>query len=76
MPQPAGSFYSVLIKNNGEYMPDAKDFLFNNVLVMDIGFGTFDFYGVKNRAIECKESIDDIGMREVLKQTSARFSMS
>lgn len=73
MPQPAGSFYSALIKNNGEYMPDAKDFLFSNVLVMDIGFGTFDFYGVKNRAIECRESIDDIGMREVLKNTSAKI---
>lgn len=70
MPQPAGSFYSALIRSNGEYMPDAKDFLYNNILVMDIGFGTFDFYGVKSRAIECRESINDIGMREVLKKTS------
>lgn len=70
MPQPAGSFYSAIIKQNGEYMPDAKDFLYNNTLTLDVGFGTCDFYGVKSRAIECKESIDNIGMREVLKRTS------
>lgn len=73
MPQPAGSFYSALIRSNGEYMPDAREFLFSNVLVMDIGFGTFDFYGIKSRTISCRESIDDIGMREVLKRTSAKI---
>lgn len=70
MPQPAGSLYSSLIRGNGDYASDAKDFLYQNTLVMDIGFGTFDFYGVKSRSIVCKESIDDIGMREVLKRTS------
>lgn len=70
MPQPAGSLYSTLIRSNGEYMPDAKDFLFNNVLILDIGAGTGDIYGIKSRTIVCRESVDNIGMRAVLKNTS------
>lgn len=73
MPQPAGSLYSALIKDDGTYIPNAKEFLFGNFLVMDIGFGTFDFYGIKSRSISCKESKDEIGMREVLKRTSKKI---
>lgn len=73
MPQPAGSLYSVLIKDDGKYIANAKDYLFGNVLVMDIGFGTFDFYGIKSRTITCKESIDEIGMRQVFKTTSKKI---
>lgn len=73
MPQPAGSYYSALIRSNGEYMPDAKKFLFGNVLVIDIGAGTGDIYGIKSRTIVAKESINNIGMREVLKKTSKQI---
>lgn len=73
MSQPSGALYSVLIKNDGVYVNDAKQILSSNVLVMDIGFGTFDFYGIKNRTIACKESIDEIGMREVLEHTSKKI---
>lgn len=73
MPQPAGALYSLLIKNDGNYVADAKNILSSNLLILDIGFGTFDFYGIKNRAISCKESIDEIGMREVLKKTSKKI---
>lgn len=73
MPQPAGSLYSILIRNDGNYVQNAKDILNSNVLVMDIGFGTFDFYGIKNRETVCKESINDIGMREVLAHTSKKI---
>ena len=73
MPQPAGSLYSILIKDNGEYRENAKDYLFNNLLIMDIGFGTFDFYGLKSRAIACTESVDDIGMRKVFSSVSAKI---
>ena len=73
MSQPAGALYSVLIKNDGQYVPDAKKLLCSNLLVLDIGFGTFDFYGIKNRSIVCKESIDEIGMREVLSHTTKKI---
>ena len=70
VPQPAGALYSVLIDDTGKFTHNAKHYLQSNVLVMDIGFGTFDFYGIKNRAVVCKETIDEYGMREVLQQTS------
>ena len=70
VPQPTGALYSVLIDETGKFTHNAKHYLESNVLVMDIGFGTFDFYGIKNRAVVCKETIDEYGMREVLQQTS------
>ena len=70
VPQPAGAMYSVMIDDTGKFTHNAKHYLNSNVLVMDIGFGTFDFYGIKNRAVVCKETIDEYGMREVLQQTS------
>lgn len=73
MPQPAGSYYSTIIRSNGEYMPDAKQFLYENVLVIDIGAGTGDIYGIKSRTIVSKESINNIGMREVFKRTSKQI---
>ena len=75
MAQPAGAFYSVIIKDDGSYSADARSYLFGNTLVIDIGFGTFDFYGLKNRALVCKESNDEIGMRQVLKSTSKKYWM-
>lgn len=73
MAQPSGALYSVLIKDDGVYVNNAKQILSSNVLVMDIGFGTFDFYGIKNRAIVCQESIDEIGMKKVFEQTSKKI---
>ena len=73
MPQPAGALYSVLIKNDGNYIGEAKKMLLSNILVIDIGFGTFDFYGIKNREVVCTDSIDDIGMKEVLRRTSKKI---
>lgn len=70
MEQPKGALYSYLIRNDGQYVSNAKSILCSNVLILDIGFGTFDFYGVKNRAAICKETIDDLGMKQVLKNTS------
>lgn len=71
MDQPAGALYSCLIKNDGYYVLGAKAILESNVLVMDVGFGTFDFYGFKSRQLVCRESIDDIGMKNVLKETAS-----
>lgn len=73
MPQPSGSLYSALIRQDGTYMPDAKRILFSNILVMDIGFGTFDYFGIKKQKPVCKESVDDVAMKQVLKETSNRI---
>lgn len=80
MPQPLGTFYSVMTLNDGTMsngkseglIPSAKELLYKNVLVMDIGFGTFDFYGTKNRTAETdkKVSKNDVGMKAVLTEVS------
>ena len=57
MPQPSGSLYSALIRQDGTYMPDAKRILFSNILVMDIGFGTFDYFGIKSRNRYAKKAL-------------------
>lgn len=73
MPQPAGTLYSSLITDEGSYVPDAKKILCSSTLILDIGFGTFDFFGIKDRAIVCEESINEIGMRAVLDRTSKKI---
>lgn len=73
MPQPAGALYSVLIRDDGKYIPEAKKYLRENILIMDIGFGTFDFYGIKNTVVVCKESLGNTGMRKVMQQTSEKI---
>lgn len=72
MSQPMGGLYSAVIRKDGTYTPDAVKILSGNVLVMDIGFGTFDFMGLKNRVTVCTESTDQLGMREVLSIVSKR----
>ena len=69
MPQPAGSLYSILIKNDGTFIPDAHQYLYSNIMIMDIGFGTFDLYGLEDRNVVYQESINDLGMRAVLEKT-------
>lgn len=73
MAQPTGALYSVLIGKDGKPAPNAKNILSDNTLVLDIGFGTFDFYGIKNRAIECTDTINDIGMHAVMEEVSKRI---
>ena len=71
IPQPAGSLYSAMINKNGEMIADyiAK----SSTLVADIGFGTFDFFGVDKGKVKCKASITDVGMLEVLKHLSKKI---
>lgn len=68
--QPCGSMYSVLITSDGNFIPHTNKILNSNTLVMDIGFRTYNYYGVKTREIVCKDSIDNIGMRMVMQEVS------
>lgn len=70
MAQPAGALYSALIENNAKYRPDAKKILFGKTLVADFGGGTGDLYGIKNRKLECCESLSNIGSGEIFKRVS------
>lgn len=66
MAQPAGTLSSLLFDDNGEKRENAKRFATSNVLVADIGFGTFDPYGIVNRDRVLEESINNLGMKRVL----------
>lgn len=80
IPQPMGTFYSVITQNDGNFsngksdasIPGFKEIFYKNVLVMDVGFGTFDFYAIKNRTAETdkKVSKNDVGMKAVLSEVS------
>lgn len=70
IPQPAGTLYSVMVKEDGAYAPDARDILCSNTLILDIGFGTLDLYGLQSRNVVNTDSFDSCGMRAVLKKVS------
>lgn len=70
MAQPSASLFSCITKNDGKFIERANELLTGNVLILDAGFGTFDFFGTKNRKLECVESTNELGMSQVLKRTA------
>ena len=70
MSQPAGTLSSIMIGDEGNYLPNAKEFTTKNVLIADIGFGTFDPYGIINRRDVLGESISGMGMKKILETAS------
>lgn len=70
MAQPSGTMYSVMIDENGKYLSDAKSMLMKNLMIVDIGFGTFDPYGLMNRKLVLQESLPDLGMKRILEETT------
>lgn len=72
--QPSGTLYSILIDRNGNYVPEARNILCSNILIVDAGFGTFDPYAMIDRKLVVKESIPDMGMLRILRETSKMFS--
>ena len=74
MPQPMGALYSVIIYNNGAFSKNAMAMLKGRVMVLDAGFRTFDFYGIKDRRVDCQDSIDDISMHQVFLNTTQKIA--
>lgn len=72
IPQPAGTLNSLMFNDNGEQNPESARILDKNFLIADVGFGTFDPYGVVNRNKVLEESINDLGMKKVL-ETAAQY---
>ena len=75
MSQPAGTLSSLLFDDNGEEREGAKKFASGNILIADIGFGTFDPYGIVNRERVLEESINNLGMKRVL-EVAAKHIMA
>ena len=71
--QPFGTLYTVAFDNNGKIPESQKDFLSKNILIFDPGFGTFDLFSVKNHKLGATETFDDLGMKQVLKNTIDRI---
>ncbi len=70
MAQPSGTMYSIIIDENGVYLPDAKQTLLKNMMVVDAGYGTFDPYGTVSRRIAVKESLPNLGMLRIFQEAS------
>lgn len=73
MPQPKGALYSAIIKNDGSLTPNAMDVLKGSVMVCDIGFLTLDLYGIRDRKVDIRVSVDNLGMHEVFLRTAAKI---
>ena len=72
MSQPAGTLNSILFNDEGERRDEAKELMAENIIIADIGFGTFDPYGIINRKKVLEESINNLGMKRVL-ETAAEY---
>lgn len=70
MSQPAGTLNSILFDDNGEPRKESRGIMERNIIIADIGFGTFDPYGVINREKVLEESINNLGMKKVLEVAS------
>lgn len=70
MAQPSGTMASINIGNNGQYIPEARNYLTGNVLILDIGFHTMDVFGMKGHVRSINESFDRFGMRSILQMVS------
>lgn len=75
MAQPLGSLVSFTVDANGRRIPDYKKYLNSNVsiLIDDAGFGTDDFFDIKNGRVVAEYTRDDLGMKRVFEETSREF---
>ncbi len=68
--QPMGTLYSAAISNEHKFTGVSQEYLSKNVLILDAGFNTLDFFLVKNHAIKGGESFTNLGMKQVFIETS------
>ena len=74
MSQPNGTLMSVAMDNDGRTIPEAKKYFQSNIVIFDAGFGTLDFFDIKNRAVGSMEkTFDELGMKEVLLRTGEKI---
>lgn len=71
--QPAGTLYSTVFKNDGNYIPNVESYLESNTIILDFGFNTYDPYGIQNGMVVLQESLMDYGMKAILEKTSRKI---
>lgn len=70
--QPMGTLISVATGSNGRPVAEAARYFSKNILIIDAGFGTLDVYNLnKGNIASTPETIDDMGMKQVFKETIA-----
>lgn len=69
MYQPMGTFYSVVIDQNGNISPNINSYMNSNLMVLDGGFGTLDQFFIKNKQLQSKDTNSNLGMKRVLEET-------
>lgn len=69
MSQPKGSLFSVCINKNGNFCPDAQEYLSSSVIVFDAGFGTLDIFPISAGTVCEGETYSDLGMKRILQET-------
>ena len=69
MMQPMGTYYSLVIDNDGNIKPSIRDYSGANLLVFDGGFGTLDTFLLKNNDLKSQTTNPELGMRRVLDET-------
>lgn len=74
MEQPMGTLMSISIDNSHKFIPQAKQYLNSNILILDGGHGTWDTFEIANNRVMSKKTFDEFSMRRVLEQTIAVIS--
>ena len=69
MEQPMGTLMSISIDGNHKFIPQAKQYLGSNILILDGGHGTWDTFEIANNRVKSKKTFDEFSMRRVLEKT-------
>jgi plasmid segregation protein ParM len=70
--QPKGTLYSSIVNESGEFVENSAKILKSRALIFDAGFNTLDLVRNMNGVIDNNcVSYDDLGMKQVLLETTA-----
>lgn len=70
--QPKGTLYSSIVNEDGEFVENSAKILKSRTLIFDAGFNTLDLVRNMNGVIDSNcVSYDDLGMKQVLMDTTA-----
>ena len=69
MEQPKGTLMSVAVDKFRRFVPSARGYFNQNVLIFDAGFGTLDIYPIRNNHVGEKQTFTEYSMRQVFRET-------
>jgi len=69
MSQPMGTYYSVVIDDDGKITPNIKAYSGSKLMVFDGGFGTLDKFFIENNSLTSAETDANLGMKRVFEET-------